>query len=61
MSGRIAITLSSTGIDTISFISIDKQKSLRFFISIQEELETFEKRIKTLTQNHKVNNNDTEQ
>ncbi len=54
MSGRIAVTLSSNGIDTISFLSPDKKESLGFYLLIQEELKTFEEKIKAIAQSREV-------
>jgi len=43
--GRIAITLSPKGIDTIAFISSDKREALSFYSLIRDELNYFEEKV----------------
>lgn len=43
--GKIAITLSPRGIDTIAFISSDKKEALNFYKAIETELQVFERAI----------------
>lgn len=58
VNGRIAITLSQKGIDTVSFVSSNKVEALNLFLIIREELENFEDNIKKLIESHEVNEND---
>jgi len=43
--GRIALTLTPRGIDTIAFLSADKDESLRFYQIIQTAIEELERTI----------------
>ncbi len=58
INGRIAITLSQKGIDTVSFVSSNKAEALNLFLIIKEELENFEDNIKKLIESHEVKEND---
>lgn len=40
--GKLAITLTTKGIDTIGFLSKDKKESVALYVAIEEELNNFE-------------------
>ncbi len=46
--GRVALTLSPKGIETIAFVSADKGEALSFYSLITDELNIFEQKIRRL-------------
>lgn len=48
--GRIAITLTPKGIDTVAFTSADKKEALAFYIAISDELENFGRQIQNIAE-----------
>jgi RecA/RadA recombinase len=45
-SGKLAITISPKGVDTISFISTDRGEALNFYLSIREDLDRLDESIR---------------
>ena len=56
--GRIAITISPSGIDTVAFISANKSEALSFYSLIRDELDSFEERVRRLSDLVEGNDNE---
>ena len=52
--GRIALTMTPKGIETISFLSADKDEALSFYLLIRDSIDDFEKRIKQISNTKEV-------
>jgi len=48
MNGKLALVLSSRGVDNIVFTSLDRKESLGFYLLIEEEIRKFEEKITLL-------------